>query len=215
MNKQARKKQSHFSFTDVRYSMLFYSWLVWLWTITVFCHTRASYFSLKHSFSECQWCLIEWNKRKFDHFRARLFIRSSCIILLNKFENWLILASFFSSSSLSVCLVRMCLRTNSGPLNFFPLSGHSHLSLASSCVFAVINFSISVIIRCQLKLQNLQRSTRKRNRRLAERVHCLVPRARNSPPPALRLTSKSFFTFKKKLKSFLFGLSFCSWQHVH
>jgi hypothetical protein len=34
--------------------------------------------------------------------------------------------------------------TNSGPLNFLPLIGHSHLSLASSCVLAVTNFSTSV-----------------------------------------------------------------------
>ena len=35
------------------------------------------------------------------------------------------------------------------------------------------------------------------------------PRAWNSLPPALRSTSTSFTTFKKELKSFLFGLSFC------
>jgi len=35
------------------------------------------------------------------------------------------------------------------------------------------------------------------------------PRAWNSLPPALRSTSTSFITFKKELKSFLFGLSFC------
>jgi len=32
------------------------------------------------------------------------------------------------------------------------------------------------------------------------------------PPPALRSTSKSFSSFKKELKSFLYGLSFWSWQ---
>jgi len=35
------------------------------------------------------------------------------------------------------------------------------------------------------------------------------PRAWNSLPPALRSNSKSFFSFRKELKSFLFGLSFC------
>ena len=29
----------------------------------------------------------------------------------------------------------MCLRTKSAPLNFLPLSGHSHLSEDNSCVF--------------------------------------------------------------------------------
>lgn len=81
--------------------------------------------------------------------------------------------SFFTSSILSPCLFKMCFRTNSGPwkkfknlnfknrnptgrenapvrhdqriltLNFFPLSGHSHLSLPSSWVLAVTNFSTS------------------------------------------------------------------------
>lgn len=41
----------------------------------------------------------------------------------------------------SPCLLRMCLRTNSGALNFFPLRGHSHLSLLSSWVLADRNFS--------------------------------------------------------------------------
>ena len=36
----------------------------------------------------------------------------------------------------------------------------------------------------------------------------------NSLPPALRSTSTSFTTFKKELKSFLFGLSFCLWQYI-
>ena len=40
------------------------------------------------------------------------------------------------------------------------------------------------------------------------------PRAWNSLPPALRSTSASFITFKKELKSFLFGLSFCLWQRI-
>jgi len=40
------------------------------------------------------------------------------------------------------------------------------------------------------------------------------PRAWNSLPPALRSTSTSFITFKKELKSFLFGLSFCLWQRI-
>lgn len=41
----------------------------------------------------------------------------------------------------SPCLLRICLRTNSGALNFFPLRGHSHLSLLSSWVLADRNFS--------------------------------------------------------------------------
>jgi len=46
-------------------------------------------------------------------------------------------------------------------------------------------------------------------------VHILHgPRAWNSLPPALRSTSTSFTTFKKELKSFLFGLSFCLWQRI-
>lgn len=53
--------------------------------------------------------------------------------------------SFFTSSIFSACLLKICLRTKSGPLNFLPLSGHSHLSLASSWVFAITNFSTSVI----------------------------------------------------------------------
>ena len=36
----------------------------------------------------------------------------------------------------------------------------------------------------------------------------------NSLPPALRSTSTLFTTFKKELKSFLFGLSFCLWQRT-
>jgi len=45
INKLARKL-SHFSFIDVKYSVLFYSWLVRLRLITgFFCHIRASYFS--------------------------------------------------------------------------------------------------------------------------------------------------------------------------
>ena len=52
--------------------------------------------------------------------------------------------SCFTSSTFSICLARICLCTNSGPLNFLPLNGHNHLSFASSCVFALINFSTSV-----------------------------------------------------------------------
>ena len=62
------------------------------------------------------------------------------------------LTSFFSSSSFSSCLVRICFRTNSGPLNFLPLKGHSHLSFASSCVLAAMNFSISVSQARQLRI---------------------------------------------------------------
>jgi len=40
------------------------------------------------------------------------------------------------------------------------------------------------------------------------------PRAWKSLPPALRSTSKSFSSFKK-LKSFLFGFSFWSWQREY
>ena len=40
------------------------------------------------------------------------------------------------------------------------------------------------------------------------------PLAWNSLPPALRSTSTSFTTFKKELKSFLFGLSFCLRQRI-
>ena len=40
------------------------------------------------------------------------------------------------------------------------------------------------------------------------------PRSWNSLPPALRSTSTSFTTFKKELKSFLFGLSFCLWHRL-
>jgi len=52
--------------------------------------------------------------------------------------------SCFTSSIFSMCLASICLRTNSGPLNFLPLNGHNHLSFANSCVLAVINFSTSV-----------------------------------------------------------------------
>ena len=54
------------------------------------------------------------------------------------------LTSFLTSSTFSPCLLKMCFLTNSGPLNFLPDSGHSHLSLASSCVFACMNFSTSL-----------------------------------------------------------------------
>ena len=41
------------------------------------------------------------------------------------------------------------------------------------------------------------------------------PRAWNSLPPALRSQPPpSFTTFKKELKSFLFGLSLCLWQRI-
>ncbi len=56
----------------------------------------------------------------------------------------MLLTSFLTSSTFSPCLLKMCLRTKSGPLNFLPLSGHSHLSLANSCVLALMNFSTSV-----------------------------------------------------------------------
>jgi hypothetical protein len=52
--------------------------------------------------------------------------------------------SILTSSTFPPCLLKMCFCTNSGPLNFLPLIGHSHLSLASSCVLAVTNFSTSV-----------------------------------------------------------------------
>ena len=55
------------------------------------------------------------------------------------------LTSILTASTLSMCLLKMCLRTKSGPRNFFPLSGQSHLSFASSWVFASTNFSVSVI----------------------------------------------------------------------
>lgn len=64
------------------------------------------------------------------------------IIILN--NNQLSLTSLRTSSNLSTFLLRMCLRTKSGPLNFLPDSGHSHLSLPSSCVLAWMNFSTSV-----------------------------------------------------------------------
>lgn len=54
------------------------------------------------------------------------------------------LTSSLTASTFSACLLNMCFLTKSGPLNFFPLSGHSHLSLASSWVLASTNFSISV-----------------------------------------------------------------------
>jgi hypothetical protein len=44
----------------------------------------------------------------------------------------------------------MCFRTKSGPLNFLPDNGQSHLSLASSCVLAATNFSTS-LKRCKKK----------------------------------------------------------------
>ena len=54
--------------------------------------------------------------------------------------------SSLTSSIFSACLLCMCFLTNSGPLNFLPLSGQSHLSLASSCVLVLMNFSTSVSI---------------------------------------------------------------------
>lgn len=56
------------------------------------------------------------------------------------------LTSILTASTLSMCLLKMCLRTKSGPLNFFPLSGQSHLSFASSWVFASTNLFVSVNI---------------------------------------------------------------------
>ena len=55
-----------------------------------------------------------------------------------------IFTSAFTCCTLSACLFRMCLRTNSGSLNFLPLRGHNHLSLASFTVLAVINCFTSV-----------------------------------------------------------------------
>lgn len=52
--------------------------------------------------------------------------------------------SILTASTLSMCLLKICLRTKSGPRNFFPLKGQSHLSLANSCVFASTNFSVSL-----------------------------------------------------------------------
>lgn len=56
------------------------------------------------------------------------------------------LTSILTASTLSMCLLKICLRTKSGPLNFFPLSGQSHLSFASSWVFASTNLFVSVYI---------------------------------------------------------------------
>jgi len=53
-------------------------------------------------------------------------------------------------------------------------------------------------------------------RQLENRAFAVAgPRAWNSLPPALRSTSKSFSSFKKELKSFLFGFWFWSWQREH
>ena len=51
-----------------------------------------------------------------------------------------------TASILSLCLLKICLRTKSGPLNFLPLSGQRYLLSANFCVFTSIKRSTSVNI---------------------------------------------------------------------
>ena len=75
------------------------------------------------------------------------------IIIIIIIKNQTTQTSILTASTLSMCLLKICLRTKSGPRNFFPLKGQSHLSLANSCVFASTNFSVSLNMVKQITVE--------------------------------------------------------------
>ena len=54
------------------------------------------------------------------------------------------LTSCLTASTFSMCLLKMCFLTNSGPLNFFPLRGQRYLFSLIFSVFISMNLSTSV-----------------------------------------------------------------------
>ena len=76
------------------------------------------------------------------------------------------------------------------------------------------NLTVSVASAARRQLRSASTSdlvvSSTRRASIGDRAFAMAgPRVWNSLPPALRSTSTSFTTFKKELKSFLFGLSFC------
>ena len=57
------------------------------------------------------------------------------------------LTVFLTASTLSMCLLKMCFLTNSGPLNFLPLRGHKYLLSDNFWVFFSTKRSASVRAR--------------------------------------------------------------------
>ena len=74
------------------------------------------------------------------------FERVKILISKNFFDVILLssLTSCLTASTFSMCLLKMCFLTNSGPLNFFPLRGQRYLFSLIFSVFISMNRSTSV-----------------------------------------------------------------------
>ena len=106
------------------------------------------------------------------------------------------------------------------------IHGKLHISALSSSSLIVCRLSATELFRSPLLLSGTSRCNvpasfwshlvlSTRHASIGDRAFAVAgPRAWNSLPPALRLTSKTFSSFKKELISFTFGLSFWSW-HVN
>ena len=101
-----------------------------------------------------------------DHFTENVIVLLADLISINNMKSkklslnnsnsiLFFVTSVRTLSTSSSCFIMMCFRTNSGPRNFLPLSGHSHLSLANSWVLALMKFSTSLEIGKICMCQNL------------------------------------------------------------
>lgn len=108
-------------------------------------HTRTLYAHQGFSTSVLFACIQEFWAIAF--FRLNMCISAiptyTYVYTLN-LHSMLQFTSCLTASTLSLCLLKMCLRTKSGPLNFFPLNGQRYLFSANFWVFTSTKRSTSV-----------------------------------------------------------------------